>query len=90
MKIKGTPCWGNIQYTSEPEILAHMIYSAELNISCKQAPIFEAREYLPALSTWQSGHRKVKTDNDGLPIQVKKRYRVVSFEIEIEEITDEG
>lgn len=90
MKIKGSPCWGKIQYTSEPEMLAHMIYSAELNISCKQAPIFEAREYLPALSTWQSGHRKVKTDNDGLPIQVKKRYRVVSFEIEIEEITDEG
>lgn len=90
MKLKGTPCWGRIQYTSEPEMLAHMIYSAELKVSCKQEPEFEAREYLPALSTWLSGHRKVKTDKDGLPIQVLKRYRVVSFEIEIEEIEDEG
>jgi hypothetical protein len=90
MKIKGTPCWGRIQYTSDPEILAHMIYSAELRVSCKEAPEFEAREYLPALSTWLSGHRKVKTDSDGMPLQVLKRYRVVSFEIEIEEIDSEA
>lgn len=90
MKIKGTPCWGRTQYSSEPKMLAHMMSSANLILSCQSEPVFQAMEYLPTLDTWPNGFRKIAAGDDGVPIQINKRYRVVSFEIEIEEITDEG